>query len=116
VLEISIRLIQSKYNPHVQNYPIDIAALKEQIAKDKKVGLKPIFVVGCVVATNLGANDELLALGQIAEDEKMWFHIDAAYAGSFAKLPELRHVLNGVELCMSLSVNSSKMLLTGLYS
>jgi glutamate/tyrosine decarboxylase-like PLP-dependent enzyme len=116
VLEIPIRLIKSEYDPQVQNYPIDIAALKEQIAKDKKAGLKPIFLVGCVGATNLGANDDLLALGQIAEDEKMWFHVDAAYAGSLAMLPELRHVLNGVELCSSLNVNSSKLMLTGQYS
>ncbi|OMJ89561.1 hypothetical protein SteCoe_8263 [Stentor coeruleus] len=112
VLGIPIRLIPGDRDNN-GNYPLDPKKLVKQIEDDKEKGFTPIFICGCVGTTNVGAIDDLETIGKIAEKEDSWFHIDAAYAGSFAILPELRHILNGVELATTFNMNSSKMLLCG---
>jgi hypothetical protein len=44
----------------------------------------------------------------------MWLHVDAAYAGSAAVVPELRHVLDGCHRADSLVMNPHKWLFTPL--
>jgi glutamate/tyrosine decarboxylase-like PLP-dependent enzyme len=109
-------VIPSYLNPSLGTYSIDTEALKSQIFKDKSSGLKPSFIVGCIGGTNVCSIDENDKLAEIAEEEKAWFHIDAAYAGSFCMLPEFKHFLKGVEKCTTFNINSSKMLLTAMGS
>lgn len=116
ILGMQYRLIPGLYDENAENYPMNIPKLLEQIAKDKAEGLTPTFICGTVGTTNVGATDDIKKIGEIAGTEKMWFHIDAAYAGSLCILPELRNKLDGVELCTSLNVNSSKMVMTGMDS
>lgn len=116
VLGLPLRTIPCYYNESIQNYSIDIQKLKDEIAKDKKAGLTPAMVVGCIGGTNVCSMDDNTALGQICREEDMWFHIDAAYAGNFGILPEKRYVLRGVEYCTTFSINSNKMLMTGIGS
>ena len=113
VLGIPLRVLPSFYDPAVKNYPVSIPHLKEQIFKDKKEGLTPTFFSGIVGGTNVGANDNLTAVGEITASEGMWFHVDAAYAGPFFMLPEIRPLLNGIEYVTSMSVNPSKMIYSG---
>jgi tyrosine decarboxylase len=112
VLGIPMRLIPGDRDEH-GNYPMDPKKLAEQIEADKEKGFEPIFICGCVGTTNVGAIDDLEAIGKIAKNEDCWFHVDAAYAGSFAILPEFKHILHGVELATTFNMNSSKMLLCG---
>ncbi|KAL3573718.1 hypothetical protein D5086_024331 [Populus alba] len=58
--------------------------------------------------TACGAVDPVMDLGKIARKYNLWFHIDAAYAGSACICPEFRHYLDGVELADSLSMNPHK--------
>ena len=116
ILGVEYRLIPAVYDASVQNYPVSLENLKKQIALDKKNGLTPTFVCANVGSTNLGATDDLKAIGQLAEEENMWFHIDAAYAGCLFMLPELRHKIDGVEKCTSINLNTSKMLNAGIDS
>ena len=113
VLGIPIRVLPSFYDPAVKNYPVSIPHLKEQIFKDKKEGLTPAFFSGILGGTNVGANDNLTAVGEITASEDMWFHVDAAYAGPFFVLPEIRPLLNGVEYVTSLSINPGKLIYSG---
>jgi len=48
----------------------------------------------------------------ICEQHAMWLHVDAAYAGSAAVVPEFRHILDGCERADSLTVNPHKWLFT----
>ena len=50
------------------------------------------------------------AIAGVAEAEGLWLHVDAAYAGSAAIVPELRHVLEGCERADSLVMNPHKWL------
>jgi aromatic-L-amino-acid/L-tryptophan decarboxylase len=84
--------------------------LRQQIKKDRKDGLNPICVIGIAGTTNSGAVDNLGVLSDIAKEEKMWYHVDAAYGGPAAKLPSVRHLFDGIEEADSVVVNPHKWL------
>jgi aromatic-L-amino-acid decarboxylase len=87
-------------------------ALAGAIAEDLAAGLVPGIVVATTGTTSSTACDPLREIGQVARAAGAWFHVDAAYAGSAAILPELQHILDGVELADSLVTNPHKWLLT----
>jgi len=87
-------------------------ALERAITADLKAGLTPACVVASVGTTSSTAIDPLRPIGEICRRHGVWLHVDAAYAGSAAIVPELRPILNGVELADSLVFNPHKWLLT----
>lgn len=64
-----------------------------------------------VGTTSSSAVDPLHAIGDLAKSFGMWFHIDAAYAGSACICPEFRPFLDGVEKADSFCLNPHKWLL-----
>ncbi|KAK3197936.1 hypothetical protein Dsin_021351 [Dipteronia sinensis] len=88
--------------------------LRAAIEEDIKAGLVPLYLCGTVGTTACGAVDPIKELGKIAREYKMWFHVDAAYAGSACICPEFRPYLDGVELADSISLNSQKWFLTNM--
>ncbi|KAM7273795.1 hypothetical protein ACFE04_028459 [Oxalis oulophora] len=100
-------------------FSLSPSILREAIEEDKRadsdiVGLVPLFLCATLGTTTSCAIDPIEELGEIANDYKLWFHIDAAYAGSACICPEFRHYLNGVKLADSISINAHKWLLTNL--
>jgi aromatic-L-amino-acid decarboxylase len=89
---------------------LDVAALREAIAEDRAAGLLPIAVVATVGTTSTTAIDPVPDIAVICEEERLWLHVDAAYGGSAAVVPELRFVLDGCERADSLVVNPHKWL------
>jgi aromatic-L-amino-acid decarboxylase len=87
-------------------------ALASAIAGDKAAGKRPICVVATVGTTSSTSVDPLGPIVEIAEQHGMWVHVDAAYAGAAAILPEHQHILGGVERAHSLVFNAHKWLLT----
>lgn len=71
--------------------------LERAIENDLKAGLKPACVVATVGTTSSGAVDPLKPIGEICQKYGLWLHVDAAYAGTAAILPEKRWVLEGAE-------------------
>jgi aromatic-L-amino-acid decarboxylase len=69
-------------------------------------------VVATIGTTSSTSIDPLPAIVEIAEKQGMWVHVDAAYAGAAAILPEHRHILAGVERAHSLVFNAHKWMLT----
>ena len=86
--------------------------LEEAIRKDKDRGLRPACVVATVGTTSTTAVDPLRAIGGIARRHGVWLHVDAAYAGTAAILPELRWILDGAEFMDSFVFNPHKWMLT----
>lgn len=86
--------------------------LERAIENDLKAGLKPACVVATVGTTSSGAVDPLKPIGEICQKYGLWLHVDAAYAGTAAILPEKRWVLEGAELADSLVFNPHKWMLT----
>jgi aromatic-L-amino-acid/L-tryptophan decarboxylase len=84
--------------------------LARAIAADRAAGKQPICVVPTIGTTGATSIDPLREIVSIARHEGLWVHVDAAYGGVAAILPELRHILDGVEEADSLVVNPHKWL------
>ncbi|MGE3276574.1 MAG: aspartate aminotransferase family protein [Vicinamibacterales bacterium] len=88
------------------------ARLEAAIAEDRAAGWTPIAVVATVGTTSSTSIDPVPAIADITEREGLWLHVDAAYAGVAAIVPEYRHVLDGAARADSLVVNPHKWLFT----
>jgi aromatic-L-amino-acid/L-tryptophan decarboxylase len=89
---------------------MDPAALEAAIAADRRAGARPLAVVATVGTTSTTAVDPVPAIAQICARENIWLHVDAAYGGAAAVLPEMRWVLDGCEHADSIVVNPHKWL------
>ncbi|KAE8660391.1 Tyrosine decarboxylase 1 [Hibiscus syriacus] len=94
------------------NYELSPELLSETISHDLTIGLIPFFLCATVGTTSSTAVDPLLSIGKIAKSNGMWFHVDAAYAGSACVCPEFRHYMDGVEEADSFNMNAHKWFLT----
>lgn len=86
--------------------------LAAAIAEDRAAGWHPMAVVATVGTTSTTSVDPVPAIADIAQREGLWLHVDCAYAGVMAIVPEYRHILAGVERADSLVVNPHKWLFT----
>ncbi len=86
--------------------------LREAIRADRRAGLRPVAVVGTIGTTSTTSVDPVPDLVEIARDEGLWLHLDAAYAGSAALLPELNGHFEGWAAADSVVFNPHKWLFT----
>lgn len=86
------------------------AAIRDDIAR----GLRPFCIVATIGTTSTTSIDPVPEIAAIARRHGAWLHVDAAYAGSAAIVPEHRYILAGCEHADSLVVNAHKWLLTPL--
>ena len=93
-------------------FRMDAGALAKAIKEDKRDGYLPFCIVGTVGTTSTSSIDPIAEIIPIGEEHAMWLHVDAAYAGSAAVVPELRHILAGCERADSLVTNPHKWLFT----
>jgi aromatic-L-amino-acid decarboxylase len=91
-------------------YRMSVPALRSAIEEDSQAGLLPVAVVATVGTTSTTSVDPVEEIGLLCEEKKLWLHVDAAYGGAMALLPEGRHLLNGVERADSIVVNPHKWL------
>ena len=98
--------------PADSEFRMDPRALAEAIDEDKRDGMLPFCVVATVGTTSTSSVDPVPAIVEVCEKHAMWLHVDAAYAGSAAIVPELRHILDGCERADSLVLNPHKWLFT----
>lgn len=98
--------------PTDASYALRPDVLREMIAEDAVRGWVPACVVATVGTTSSTALDPLRAIGTVAREVGAFFHVDAAYGGAAALVPECRAMMDGAELADSLVVNPHKWLLT----
>ena len=98
--------------PTDAEFRMDSRALAEAIEEDKGNGYLPFCIVATVGTTSTSSIDPIPEIIPIGEKHAMWLHVDAAYAGSAAVVPELRHILKGCERADSVAVNPHKWLFT----
>ncbi|HMF89356.1 MAG TPA: aminotransferase class I/II-fold pyridoxal phosphate-dependent enzyme [Candidatus Angelobacter sp.] len=94
------------------NFAMRADSLAKMIEDDKASGKRPACIVATIGTTSSTAIDPLAKIVEIAENHNIWVHVDAAYAGAAAMLPEHRNILAGVERAHSLVFNAHKWLLT----
>jgi len=87
-----------------------VEALKMAIERDKKLGILPIAIVANAGTTNTGAIDPLTELGQIAVDNKIWFHVDGAFGLPGILDKRIAHLYEGLKYADSVIVDPHKWL------
>jgi len=98
--------------PTDSEFRMDVDALRDAINEDKRNGYLPFCIVATVGTTSTSSIDPVSKIIPIGEEHAMWLHVDAAYAGSAAVVPELRHILAGCERADSIVTNPHKWLFT----
>ena len=86
--------------------------LRAAIERDIAAGFLPMAIVATVGTTSVSSIDPIAVIAPIAKEFGCWLHVDGAYGGSAAVVPELRYLLDGTELADSLVVNPHKWLFT----
>jgi glutamate/tyrosine decarboxylase-like PLP-dependent enzyme len=94
--------------PVTSQWRMDVPALTEQIVQDRAAGLMPACVAATVGTVNTGAIDPLFEIADVCKAHNLWFHVDAAYGGPAALLPELSALYRGIEKADSLAVDPHK--------
>jgi aromatic-L-amino-acid decarboxylase len=90
------------------DFRIDVEALRQEIAADRRDGRTPFCVVGTAGTVNTGAIDDLDRLADLCAAETLWFHVDGAF-GALAMLNEgLRPLLKGIERADSIAFDFHK--------
>lgn len=101
--EATIRTI-----PMDEQFRMKTDALEEQIKKDKKNGLIPLTIFASAGTTDIGAVDPLDEIGDIARQNNLWFHVDAAYGGFFMLTDHGKNVMAGIEKSDSITIDPHK--------
>ena len=96
--------------PTDETFRMDLGALRRMVAEDRKAGLSPLCVCGNAGATNSGAIDPLLELGDFARQEGLWFHVDGAYGGFAVLTDEGKEALRGIGSADSITLDPHKWL------
>lgn len=86
--------------------------LKAAIDEDKKNGWLPFIVVATVGTTSTTSIDPVEEIAEIAEKNNMWLHIDSAYAGVTAMIPEMKWITKGWDRADSIVINPHKWMFT----
>jgi aromatic-L-amino-acid decarboxylase len=93
-------------------FSLDLNALRAAVSRDRAAGLLPMAVIATVGTTSMTSADPVRDIASLCGDERMWLHVDAAYAGVAAIIPEYRHYFDGWDRADSIVVNPHKWLFT----
>jgi aromatic-L-amino-acid decarboxylase len=91
---------------------LDPKALARMISKDRAAGIIPVMVVATAGTTGGGMIDPLQACADVATDEDLWFHVDAAWGGAALASQRLRPLLDGIEHADSITIDAHKWMAT----
>ena len=93
---------------------MDMTVLRAAIKADLASGFHPVLINCTAGTTVLGAFDDIRAASDIAKEFNIWLHVDGAYCGSVLFSAKYKHLIDGVELVDSFTLNAHKMLGTPL--
>jgi aromatic-L-amino-acid decarboxylase len=98
--------------PADSQYRLRPDRLEAAVDEDRRAGLRPIAVVATVGTTSTTSVDPVTDIAAICERERLWLHVDAAYAGVAALVPGFEWVMRGAEGADSVVINPHKWLFT----
>ena len=98
--------------PADKQFRMRVDALRDAIDADRSTDRLPVAVVATVGTTSTTSVDPVAKIADVCQQESIWLHVDAAYAGAAAIVPETASILQGCERADSLVVNPHKWLFT----
>jgi len=112
-IQKSIELLGIGYDnlvkiPVDDDYRVDTALLEKAIQEDLDNGLEPVCIIGNLGTVNTGAVDDLETLADLAEQYKLWFHVDGAFGAITRITPSYNHLAMGMERADSLAFDFHK--------
>lgn len=96
--------------PNDKNFAMIPEKLAEAISEDRSKGCLPFCVVATIGTTSSTAVDPVDSIADICIREKIWLHVDSAYAGVTAMLPEMKMYFKGMDRADSIVINPHKWL------
>ena len=96
--------------PSDSEFRMNVDALRDAVTADLRKEFLPLAVVATVGTTSTASVDPVDAIAAVCREHNMWLHIDAAYGGGLALLPECEWVKRGWDAADSLVINPHKML------
>lgn len=99
---------------HLVRVPVDDvrgmqpAALDRALREDRDAGRTPVMVCATIGTTSCASVDPVDEIADVCAEHDVWLHVDAAYAGPAASLPELRPRFAGWERADSIVLNPHK--------
>ncbi len=93
-----------------RNFRMDVTALRVVVADDVANGYIPLAVIATVGTTSTTSVDPVAEIADVCAECNAWLHVDAAYGGALAVLPEGRWAMHGVERADSVIINPHKWL------
>lgn len=98
--------------PVDSEFRLDARALRQRLEADVAAGLRPAAIVPTIGTTNTTSVDPVDECAKLAAEFHCWMHVDCAYAGPCALLPEYAHYFHGIERADSVVTNPHKWLMT----
>lgn len=98
--------------PVDEEFRMRVDALAAAIAEDRAAHVTPIAVVATIGTTSTTSVDPVAEIVSVCREQRVWLHVDAAYAGVTAMVPTRRRHFNGWEAADSIVVNPHKWLFT----
>lgn len=98
--------------PTNERFEMDVEKLREAIQDDKSAGHLPFCVIPTIGTTSTSSIDDVDKIADICQRNNLWLHVDTAYAGSAAIVPEFQHYFKGLERADSIVTNPHKWLFT----
>ncbi len=89
---------------------MDASALRQAIEADRRAGDVPVMIAATAGTTNAGAVDPLRECRAIADEHRLWLHVDAAWGGGLIASPQSRGPIEGIEQADSVTIDAHKWL------
>ena len=89
---------------------MDVSALNRQIEADRAAGDVPCMVVGTAGSVSTGVIDPLREISAVCAEHDVWFHVDGAYGGFAAAVPDAPDDLRALTKADSVAVDPHKWL------
>ena len=93
-----------------ERFRMRVDHLEKAVRTDRQAGYQPFCVVATVGTTSTTSIDPVPRIAELCGSEKVWLHVDAAYGGPAAIVPEMNHVLDGCDKADSIVINPHKWL------
>jgi glutamate/tyrosine decarboxylase-like PLP-dependent enzyme len=99
-----------RWIPTDRRLRMDVDALRRQLDADTAAGDVPCIVIGTAGSVSTGAVDPLQEIAAVCRERNVWFHVDGAYGGFAAAVPETSDDLRALSVADSVAVDPHKWL------